>query len=83
MSTEQIKTRHLLECKIDFRTHDRPDIDDLVDQLMTDRGELLDKLAAVKSIRREYANLIAQERGLVGADTVLDMIDAALAMEGK
>ena len=80
MSLQEIKTRHLLECKIDFRHMTDQNIDDLVDQLMTDRGELLDKLAAVKSIRREYANLIAQERGLVGADTVLDMIDAALAI---
>ena len=36
------------------------------------------KLDAVKAIREQYNNLIKQERGLVGANTVLDMIDAAL-----
>ena len=40
--------------------------------------ELEAKLDAVKAIREQYSNLIKQERGLVGADTVLDMIDAAL-----
>lgn len=39
------------------------------------------KLRAVASIRQEYYRLIAQERGLIGADTVLDMIDAALTSE--
>ena len=48
-----------------------------------ERAALQQQLKAVKSIRREYANLIAQERGLIGADTVLDMIDAALAMGEK
>ena len=36
------------------------------------------QLDAVKAIREQYNNLIKQERGLVGANTVLDMIDAAL-----
>ena len=46
----EIKTRHLLECKIDFRTHDKPDIDDLVYQLMDDRGELIDMLAEIAEL---------------------------------
>ncbi len=38
------------------------------------------QLEAMKSIRANYANLVAQERGLIGADTALDMIDAVLEM---
>jgi hypothetical protein len=39
---------------------------------------LSEKIRAVESIRENYYRLIEQDRGLIGADTVLDMIDAAL-----
>ena len=41
-------------------------------------SQMAAKLDAVNAIREQYNNLIKQERGLVGANTVLDMIDAAL-----
>ena len=79
MSIEQIKERHEdIEATINWHGHSN-----VGETAHKDRGELLDTLAAVKSIRQEYANLIAQDRGLIGADTVLDMIDAALAMGEK
>ena len=42
---------------------------------------LIKKLEAVEAIRDEYDDLIKQNRGLIGAYTVLDMIDAALDYE--
>ena len=45
---------------------------------MQSSGQSRSQLDAVKAIREQYNNLIKQERGLVGANTVLDMIDAAL-----
>lgn len=38
-------------------------------------------LRAVRSIRREYGRLIIEHPFLIGADTVLDLIDAALKIE--
>ena len=50
-----------------------------VNEKLLDRAKRAEnKLDAVKAIREQYNNLIKQERGLVGANTVLDMIDAAL-----
>lgn len=42
-------------------------------------GEAAITVEAVRSIRQGYYDLIAQDRRLIGAATVLDMIDAALA----
>lgn len=38
-------------------------------------------LRAVRSIRGEYGRLIIEHPFLIGADTVLDLIDAALKIE--
>ena len=60
---------------------------DAVDSLLSkglieeaNHGVLRDdeRIRATRSIREEYYRLIEQERGLIGADTVLDMIDSAL-----
>lgn len=40
-------------------------------------------LRAIRSIRPEYHRLIAEHGWLIGADTVLDMIDAALTIEDQ
>ena len=40
--------------------------------------EAQDTIKAVSCIEHEYHRLIAQERGLIGAQTVLEMIAAAL-----
>ena len=97
MSIEAIKARHdALQQQLSELVRDvigkhkahlsvaDPDDDDKDKTILINSiKQLQQQLKAVGSIRREYANLIAQERGLVGADTVLDMIDAALAMGEK
>lgn len=48
---------------------------------MQEVDRLTAQVGAIRAIRKEYGNLIAQDRGLIGADTVLDMVDAALEVK--
>lgn len=58
-------------------------VDDLyeISRLEAENLKLDYRIRAVESIRTEYGRLIMTHRELIGADTVLDLIDAALKVD--